>query len=103
MSDQLYRVKPDALFRTFTMAELSRALFTAGELGGSPANPALPRGEWYCTNETCAIREVEIQAKYRGEPPTAPPTMYCPACGKRLKFHGYRGSGLTLIPASAGE
>jgi hypothetical protein len=46
-----------------------------------------PRGEWYCPNEDCVVREVEISVKLFGEP--MPAAMKCPACGIAMKFHNW--------------
>jgi hypothetical protein len=41
---------------------------------------------WYCCDEDCVVREVEISMKLFGE---KKPTVMCPACGGVMETHGY--------------
>jgi hypothetical protein len=59
-----------------------------------PEHPEAPEGEWYCSNESCVVREVRVRCKLFGE---RRPMMKCPACGQRLTFHHWLGSRL-LVP-----
>jgi hypothetical protein len=59
-----------------------------------PQNPNCPKGEWYCQNPWCVVREVTVFCKLRGE---ALPDMRCPGCRKRLKFHHWLATE-ALVP-----
>jgi hypothetical protein len=60
----------------------------------APEDVRYPKGEWYCQNPDCVVREVTVRCKLYGE---AMPTMRCPGCGKRLKFHHWLRHE-TLVP-----
>ena len=99
---KLYRVHKPQRFELMPLSTLAGALF-ASERARRPKSRAHPTAEWYCQNEDCPIREVEITAKYLDEePPAKPPAMKCPRCRKALKFHGYVES-ITLLPHDAPE
>jgi hypothetical protein len=108
MSERLYRVRQSdsqgdsqgaPRLRIATMSELTGALYADAGMSQQPDSPRFPRGEWYCENPRCTVREVRISDKYLdGKPPTAPPIRHCPACGQRLKFHGYLRRKVTLLP-----
>jgi hypothetical protein len=58
-----------------------------------PRHPLAFEGEWYCTNETCEVREVKASFKFLDEPAkTMPPVLSCPLCGKALAFRHYLAS-----------
>jgi hypothetical protein len=59
-----------------------------------PADRACPRGEWYCQNPECVVREVTIFSKLHGEGRSV---MRCPVCGSLLKFHHWLRTE-TLVP-----
>jgi aspartate carbamoyltransferase regulatory subunit len=59
-----------------------------------PQNPDCPRGEWYCQNPECVVREVRIRCKLHGE---GRAVMRCPVCGVLLKFHHWLRTK-TLVP-----
>lgn len=74
-----------------------------GELAGAiwyevashqPQNPYCPKGEWYCQNPECIVREVTVSCKLWRE---VFPTIKCPACRKPLKFHHWLRTE-TLVP-----
>lgn len=47
-------------------------------------------GEWYCQNEDCNVRTVQINAKWPGGDRPAMPEFKCPQCGRGpLKFHNF--------------
>jgi hypothetical protein len=55
-----------------------------------PRDRCLFEGEWYCSNERCEVRQVQMRFKFLDQPPaTMPPKLHCPLCGKPLKFHHY--------------
>ena len=43
-----------------------------------------PKGQWYCENTWCVVRQVTVSCKLFGEPL---PAMKCPACRKPMKFN----------------
>lgn len=54
--------------------------------------PRLYRGEWYCENTDCEIREVHISARevYEKIPDNDKNGLFkCPLCRHKLKFHHY--------------
>src|SRR5262249_12509894 len=70
----------------FNMSELDEAKF-ADHVTTKPACKHTPRGEWYCQNSDCVVREVVIKVKLYGK--RMPNTMKCPVCGTMLDFHHY--------------
>lgn len=60
-----------------------------------PGTPHAPKGEWYCDNSECTVREVRVRLKLYGEP--MPEPMACPACAATLKFHHWLTHKTLLI------
>lgn len=84
MSDVLYRHRrPAGEVEMIDAASLVEMIFYH-EPAGKPDHAEVPRGEWYCTNEDCVVREVTVLCKLFGE---RLPGMRCPACRRPLKFH----------------
>ncbi len=79
--------------RFITLSELAGAI-SYKVPSQEPANADCPKGEWYCANPACVVREVTIFCKLRGE---ALPKMTCPACREPLKFHHWLRHE-TLVP-----
>lgn len=66
---------------------------------GKPQNPIVPRGEWYCGNPECAVREIWVRAKLydRDDELSETTELTCPSCGKRLAFHNWISEELLLL------
>jgi len=81
----IYRTEGKDSIQLYTLAELldSQAIYTPA---AAPQCDHHQRGEWYCTNPDCVVREVWITAKLI-EVGDRFPDPKCPACGRRLKFH----------------
>ncbi len=56
------------------------------------------RGQWYCENSDCVVREVVIRVKLHGA--KMPKIMKCPVCGKGpMSFHHWlKDETLLLVP-----
>src|SRR5262249_30999383 len=94
-----YRIRPPATGpELICAAELDGALFCTVPCGQTPSHWHVHEGEWYCTGERCAVREVLIRAKHFEKPPKRPPSFSCTACGGPLKFHHYVKS-IMLLPS----
>lgn len=88
----LYRLRSDHEGWAMTSAELMDSVQTF-ECTSKPT----PIEEWYCCNEDCTVREVEIRCVVLpGE--RKPRKFKCPACGKVMELHNYIQTH-TLVPA----
>ena len=86
--DKQQHAKEPYTFKAYDLSELPDLWLQVPT--DTPEQPHVPEGEWYCQNENCDVREVTVRCKYIDRrPPTTPPTMKCPQCGKVLKFHHY--------------
>lgn len=61
---------------------------------GDEESRTMPDGggeaEWYCTTDTCIVREVVVHVKILDRDDKAPPSpLKCPVCRKAMKFHGW--------------
>lgn len=100
MPQQLYRICDEEV-GIISVGELIDSLWVDDGIVPSPDSPYFPRGEWYCENYDCTVREVRINEKYLDDaPPAAPPKMRCPRCGRVMKFHGYVKPKIRLVPVS---
>src|SRR5262245_55226559 len=78
-SNQLYRVRqPKPGLDLIRMSELMGAVFADVPCGQKPHNPRVPKGEWYCENSDCAVREVQVRMKHFDKVPKRLPTLNCP-------------------------
>lgn len=64
----------------------------------TPDTQQPPFGSWYCWNEDCMVREVQIRTKPLDEHDEKP-CMHCPVCRGRLRFQHWIVLDATLIPA----
>ncbi len=55
----------------------------------TPENKFLFVMQWYCTEQDCVVREVEINVKLLDRSDRKPERPRCPCCRSMLEFHGY--------------
>lgn len=84
-----YRTLENGELEIFTAAELAGAKFAIERTDNDPAPRHLIFGEWYCQNQHCSVREVQIHAKWPDGDRPAMPRFTCPSCSLNLKFHGF--------------
>src|SRR5262249_22272508 len=86
------RPKPDVLYRARLTADRGKPI-SASELAGAvfvefpadrPRDTISPKGEWYCSNPDCVVREVTVRAKLCGD--GMPQTSTCPVCREPMEF-----------------
>src|SRR5262245_57655561 len=82
--------------RLINSAALAKYQFA--RVAGEKGHPAFWEGQWYCGNEDCTVREVQIHVKYE---PRDKPRMQCPSCGKVMAFHHYLND-VPLLPVDEG-
>lgn len=79
----LYKVTEQ---KSFTSGELMESKYSRIRVA-KPVCEFTPRGEWYCWNEYCVVREVEISLKLFDE--EMPSDVFCPVCKKKMTFHNW--------------
>lgn len=87
--------------------------FTLADVGGAKfcRHPGTDDGgrfellaQFYCVNEDCCVREVEIHAKWPdgNRPDYAKHVFKCPSCGKGpLKFHHFIEEEMLVVARDA--
>ena len=99
MSDEpLYRIRQ----RGPGWAPMSSGEFFNSKYCDVPAseaeNQSSPRGEWYCGNPECVVREVVVSCTLLDEEDKMPAAMKCPACRHWMAFlHWLRHETLVLL------
>lgn len=90
--------RPVAPGEILSFADLAAAKFKTEISTGDPEPRHDIHGEWYCTNEHCAVREVRIVAKWTDGDRPKMPRFVCPNCSLDLKFHGHLKT-VVMVPA----
>lgn len=69
----------------YTTAELMACIFHNYE-DSKPDSDRCPRAKYYCHNEDCEVRTVEVFRKSHSGSPCRSTPMKCPSCGERLEM-----------------
>lgn len=97
-TQQFFRAKPqvDGEINAITGSELSKAVFTLEESPVDDSPNDSIRARFYCHNEECVVRRVDIDATWNDRKRPPMPEFHCPSCGEKLEFLSHLTSQVLL-------